>query len=67
MIHRWAAWAPPTSISQSRAGDLPRPKPMSDWQAAGRLLKQIDEHARAHGETCSGFLTKAALEAMRRA
>jgi hypothetical protein len=33
----------------------------------GRLLKQIDEHARAHGETRSGFLTKAALEAMRRA
>jgi hypothetical protein len=31
------------------------------------LLKQIDEHARAHGETRSGFLTKAALEAMRRA
>ena len=76
---------------------VPRPKPMSDWQAdreykgwtwgivevpverffgpaekinitvPGRLLKQIDEHARAHGETRSGFLTKAALEAMRRA
>ena len=76
---------------------MPRPKPMSDWQAdreyrgwtwgivdvpverffgpaekinitvPGRLLKQIDEHARAHGETRSGFLTKAALEAMRRA
>ena len=76
---------------------MPRPKPMSDWQAdreykgwtwgivdvpverffgpaekinitvPGRLLKQIDEYARAHGETRSGFLTKAALEAMRRA
>ena len=33
----------------------------------GRLLKQIDAHARAHGETRSGFLTKAALEAIRRA
>jgi predicted RNase H-like HicB family nuclease len=33
----------------------------------GRLLKQIDEHARARGETRSGFLTKAAIEAMRRA
>ena len=33
----------------------------------GRLLKQIVELARAHGETRSGFLTKAALEAMRRA
>ena len=33
----------------------------------GRLLKQIDEHARAHGETRSGFLTKSALQAMRRA
>jgi hypothetical protein len=32
----------------------------------GRLLKQIDEHARAHGETRGGFLTTAALEAMRR-
>ena len=30
----------------------------------GRLLKQIDEHARAHGETRCGFLTKAAHEAM---
>jgi metal-responsive CopG/Arc/MetJ family transcriptional regulator len=33
----------------------------------GHLLEQIDEHARTHGETRSGFLTKAALEAMRRA
>jgi predicted RNase H-like HicB family nuclease len=32
----------------------------------GRLLKQIDDFARAHGQTRSGFLTKAALEAMRR-
>jgi len=32
----------------------------------GRLLKQIDEHAKKRGETRSGFLTKAALEAMRR-
>jgi hypothetical protein len=31
------------------------------------MLAQIDEHARAHGETRSDFLTKAALEAMRRA
>jgi hypothetical protein len=31
----------------------------------GRLLKHIDDHARAHGETRSGFLTKAAIEAMR--
>jgi hypothetical protein len=76
---------------------MPRPTPMSDWQAdreyngwtlgiadvpverffgpaekinitvPGRSLKQIDEHARGHGETRSGFLTKAALEAMRRA
>jgi predicted RNase H-like HicB family nuclease len=33
----------------------------------GRLLKQIDEHAKKHGQTRSGFLTKAALDAMRRA
>jgi predicted RNase H-like HicB family nuclease len=32
-----------------------------------RLLKRIDDHARAIGETRSGFLTRAALEAMRRA
>lgn len=31
-----------------------------------RLLKQIDDHARTQGETRSGFLTRAALEAMRR-
>jgi hypothetical protein len=30
-------------------------------------LKQIDEHAKKHGQTRSGFLTKAALDAMRRA
>jgi predicted RNase H-like HicB family nuclease len=33
----------------------------------GRLLKQIDEHAKAHGQTRSGFLTQAAVAAMRRA
>jgi predicted RNase H-like HicB family nuclease len=33
----------------------------------GRLLKQIDEFAKSHGQTRSAFLTKAALEAMRRA
>jgi predicted RNase H-like HicB family nuclease len=32
----------------------------------GRLLKQIDDFAKSHGETRSGFLTKAALEAMRK-
>jgi len=32
-----------------------------------RLLKQIDDHAKTQGETRSGFLTRAALEAMRRA
>jgi predicted RNase H-like HicB family nuclease len=32
----------------------------------GRLLKQIDDYAKSHGETRSGFLTKAALEAMRK-
>jgi len=32
----------------------------------GRLLKQIDEHAKKHGQTRSGFLTQAALDAMRR-
>lgn len=32
----------------------------------GRLLKQIDEYAKSHGQTRSAFLTKAALEAMRR-
>lgn len=32
-----------------------------------RVLKRIDAHARAHGETRSGFMTKAALEAMRKA
>jgi len=32
----------------------------------GRLLKQIDDYAKAHGQTRSGFLTHAALEAMRR-
>lgn len=38
-----------------------------DITVPGRLLKQIDAHARTHGETRSGFLTKAALEAIRRA
>ena len=32
----------------------------------GRLLKQMDEHAKKLGQTCSGFLTQAALDAMRR-
>ena len=32
----------------------------------GLLLKQIDEHAKKHGQTRSGFLTQAALDAMRR-
>lgn len=32
----------------------------------GRLLKRIDEHAKKHGQTRSGFLTRAALDAMRR-
>jgi len=32
----------------------------------GRLLKQIDTYARSKGETRSGFLTKAAVEAMRK-
>jgi predicted RNase H-like HicB family nuclease len=32
----------------------------------GRLLKQIDEFAKSHGQTRSAFLTKAALEVMRR-
>ena len=32
----------------------------------GRLLKRIDEHAKRHGQTRSGFLTRAALDAMRR-
>ena len=32
----------------------------------GRLLKRIDEHAKKHGQTRSGFLTQAALDAMRR-
>ena len=31
------------------------------------LLKRIDQHAKAHGETRSGFMTKAAIEAIRRA
>jgi len=31
----------------------------------GRVLKQIDDYARASGQTRSGFLTSAALEAMR--
>lgn len=33
----------------------------------GRLLKQIDEYARRHHQTRSGFLTQAALEVMRKA
>lgn len=75
---------------------MPRPKPMSDWQAdreyqgwtrgivyvpverffgpaetinitvPARMLKPIDVHACADGETRSAFLTKAALEAIRR-
>lgn len=32
----------------------------------GRLLKQIDEYAKRHGQTRSGFLTNAALDAMRK-
>lgn len=32
----------------------------------GRVLKQIDDFARSHGQTRSGFLTQAALEVMRR-
>jgi predicted RNase H-like HicB family nuclease len=32
----------------------------------GRLLKQIDEHAKKRGQTRSGFLTHAALDVMRR-
>mgnify|MGYP002783852894 FL=1 len=32
-----------------------------------RLLKKIDQHAKAHGQTRSGFMTQAALDAMRRA
>jgi len=32
----------------------------------GRLLKQIDDYAKTHGQTRSGFLTNAALEAMRK-
>lgn len=80
-----------------KGGDLPRAKPMSEWQSdreykgwtwgivdvpieryfgpaekinitvPGRLLKQIDDFAKAHGQTRSGFLTEAALEAMRKA
>ena len=33
----------------------------------GRLLKQIDEFAKQNGQSRSGFLTRAALEAMRKA
>lgn len=32
----------------------------------GRILKQVDEYAKSHGQTRSAFLTKAALEAMQR-
>ena len=32
----------------------------------GRLLKLIDDYAKSLGETRSGFLTKAALQAMRK-
>lgn len=32
----------------------------------GRLLKQIDDYAKKHGQTRSGFLTSAALDAMRK-
>ncbi len=32
----------------------------------GRLLRHIDEHAKKLGQTRSGFLTQAALDAMRR-
>ena len=32
----------------------------------GRLLKQIDEHVKKLGQTRCGFLTQAALDAMRR-
>ena len=32
----------------------------------GRLLKRIDDYAKRHGQTRSGFLTSAAVEAMRK-
>jgi predicted RNase H-like HicB family nuclease len=32
----------------------------------GRLLKQIDDYAKRHGQTRSGFLAGAAVEAMRK-
>ena len=32
----------------------------------GRLLRQIDDHAKRHHQTRSGFLAQAALEAMRK-
>jgi metal-responsive CopG/Arc/MetJ family transcriptional regulator len=31
----------------------------------GRTLRRIDEYARAHGQTRSGFLAEAARQAMR--
>lgn len=32
----------------------------------GRILRQIDDYAREHGQTRSGFLVQAALDSMRR-
>ena len=32
----------------------------------GRVLKQIDSYAKRHGQTRSGFMTNAALDAMRK-
>jgi len=85
-----------TEVLAEESKELPRPRPMSEWQknreykgwtwgivevpverffgpaekvnitVPGRLLKQIDEYAKAHGQTRSGFLTHAALEAMRK-
>ncbi|MBM0106430.1 type II toxin-antitoxin system HicB family antitoxin [Steroidobacter sp. S1-65] len=75
-------------------GDLPKTRPMSEWQknpqfkgwtwgvvdvpiekyfgpaekinitVPARVLKRIDEFARKHGETRSGFLVRAAEKAM---
>lgn len=76
--------------------DLPKLKPMSEWQrnkeykgwtwgiveapvekmfgtaekinitVPALLLRRIDNYAQSHGKTRSGFLTEAALEAMRK-
>lgn len=75
-------------------GELPKTRPMSEWQkdaqfkgwtwgvvevpiekyfgpaekinitVPARVLKRIDEYARKHGETRSGFLVRAAEKAM---